>query len=644
MLPLLGLLALFFVKGMDNYLNAKVERASAMGQAGSYIAWMMTERILSETKLLEHADDALLGEIEKQSSIITQALTEAKTLANDNESQNLLKEVEKAAAEHQQAFADASKVVRGLTESKTQFMAQLGKTDELSKKAVEELMKEGAALIMFNGSQLSDKKVSLMSGLKELSGFIASITLNMNELFTLSDAKRFEEKRKELAAKLKIVFANNTGIVAAANDPKYTDYWKQIEAEYKAVMGTQDTLYNQWSQLMAATANLETTNAALKVGLEKTIDGTKQKIAQIERLELRFSLISIVTTVVVLLLLSIIVIRSITKTTKGIVVGLDEAAAQVANASSQISLASRQLAAGASEQAASLEETTSSLEEMASMTRQNAQNSNDANSLVRKSAESFEEADQSMSALTHSIQEITSASRETQKIIKTIDEIAFQTNLLALNAAVEAARAGEAGAGFAVVADEVRNLAMRAAEAAKNTATLIEGTIKKVQNGSILVEKADESFSKVKSDAGIIGNLVAEIAAASQEQAQGIEQINKAVADMDKVTQQNAANAEQSASAAEEMNAQAEQMKGFVSNLVVLVEGNNNGEKRRSISAGEEHVEPAAAAPPPRKALTHSGIGNRKARVSEVALSKRNSMEVRPEQVIPFEDDGLQDF
>jgi methyl-accepting chemotaxis protein len=153
---------------------------------------------------------------------------------------------------------------------------------------------------------------------------------------------------------------------------------------------------------------------------------------------------------------------------------------------------------------------------------------------------------------------IHASSDETAKIIKTIDEIAFQTNLLALNAAVEAARAGEAGAGFAVVADEVRNLAMRAAEAAKTTAGLIEENIKDIKEGSELVASTDEAFKQlVRDNSNKVGELVGEIAAASQEQSQGVEQVNNAMADMDKITQQNAASAEQSASASEQLNSQA---------------------------------------------------------------------------------------
>jgi methyl-accepting chemotaxis protein len=210
----------------------------------------------------------------------------------------------------------------------------------------------------------------------------------------------------------------------------------------------------------------------------------------------------------------------------------------------------------------------SSLEEIASTTRQNAENASQANQLTNGAMEVVEKANKSMALLTTSMREISKASEDTQKIIRTIDEIAFQTNLLALNAAVEAARAGEAGAGFAVVADEVRNLAMRSAEAAKNTAGLIEETVKKVKDGSDLVERTNREFNLVAETVTKSGEIVGEIAAASREQTQGIEQVNRAVADLDRVTQQNAADSEESESIAAEMHSQAEQMKGFIAGLI----------------------------------------------------------------------------
>ena len=203
------------------------------------------------------------------------------------------------------------------------------------------------------------------------------------------------------------------------------------------------------------------------------------------------------------------------------------------------------LSESSSKQAAALEETSASLDEMASMTRQNANNTAEANKLMVAAKQAIEKANASMTDLTKSMKEIASASEQTQKIIKSIDEVAFQTNLLALNAAVEAARAGEAGAGFAVVADEVRNLAMRATDSAKNTATLIEDIVKKVKGGESLVTITNEVFSEVTASSTKVVELMGEIAAASQEQSQGIDQVNKAMTEMGQVTQQNAASAEE---------------------------------------------------------------------------------------------------
>jgi len=272
------------------------------------------------------------------------------------------------------------------------------------------------------------------------------------------------------------------------------------------------------------------------------------------------------------LIIAFFIARGISRVLRRVSLEMDEASVQVLSASQQVSSASQSLAQGSSEQAAALEETSSSMEEMASMSRQNADNARQADALVGETSRVMEQATHSMDDLTRSMKEVSVASEETAKIIKTIDEIAFQTNLLALNAAVEAARAGEAGAGFAVVADEVRSLAIRAAEAAKNTANLIEGTVTKVKDGSELVTKTEEAFSQAAASAIKVKELVAEIAAASNEQAQGVDQINRAVSEMDRVVQHNAANSEEAAAAAEELAAQSESLRENVGKLLMMVQ------------------------------------------------------------------------
>jgi methyl-accepting chemotaxis protein len=255
---------------------------------------------------------------------------------------------------------------------------------------------------------------------------------------------------------------------------------------------------------------------------------------------------------------------------------LHEGSVQVASASGQISAASQHMAEGASEQGSSLEETASSLEQMASMTRKNTEHAAELKNLMAETMEMMHASENSMQNLAESMDAITRSSEQTSKIIKTVDEIAFQTNLLALNAAVEAARAGEAGAGFAVVANEVRNLALRATQAAKNTESLIVETVDRIHSGSGIVANTKETFSRMLSGAAKVEALVNGIAAASREQSQGIEQISRAVMEMDKVTQQNAATAEETAAASEELSAQAQQLKGFVVQLLRLVYGDGN--------------------------------------------------------------------
>ncbi|OGP74762.1 MAG: hypothetical protein A2Y80_03625 [Deltaproteobacteria bacterium RBG_13_58_19] len=398
--------------------------------------------------------------------------------------------------------------------------------------------------------------------------------------------------------------------------------WQNSGEKQPTNMVTAVTYFKPWDWVIVVASSKDELQAAAKQ-MEATFSGLFQSL-------LWLSLV----TIGIAGILAVYLGASFSRPIAQAISGLRGITQQVSSASTQVSSASQSLAQGASEQAASLEETSSSLEEMASMTRANADNANEANILMTEAGRGVNQANQSMSELTTSMKEVSAASEETAKIIKTIDEIAFQTNLLALNAAVEAARAGEAGASFAVVADEVRNLAMRAAEAAKNTANLIEGTVGKVKGGSDLVAKTAEAFSQVAASSTKMKELVAEIAAASGEQAQGVDQINKAVNEMNNVTQQVAANAEESASASQELTAQSEQMKGVVGELVAIVgsdAGNHTGNREgwRRLW-GRVSIAPQAIPPP----------GQEKKLLGPIQKGKK----VTPEEVLPLEEGSFKDF
>jgi len=252
---------------------------------------------------------------------------------------------------------------------------------------------------------------------------------------------------------------------------------------------------------------------------------------------------------------------------------LNEGADQVVSAASQVSASSQSLAQGSSEQAASIEETSAAVHEINSMAQRNTQNARSTAEMVDKSQQSFLETNKSLDQLLQAMDGIGASSTKISKIIKVIDEIAFQTNILALNAAVEAARAGEAGMGFAVVADEVRGLAQRAAQAAKDTAALIEESILKSDGGKLNVDRVAESIRSLTAESQQMKILIDEINLGSQEQAKGIDQISGSISQMEQVTQTTAASSEESAAAAEELTAQAQSMQEIVERLKGLVDG-----------------------------------------------------------------------
>jgi methyl-accepting chemotaxis protein len=315
---------------------------------------------------------------------------------------------------------------------------------------------------------------------------------------------------------------------------------------------------------------------------------------------------------------------------------VSEATEQVSSGSQQISSGSQSLAQGANEQASSLEEVSSSLEEMSSMTKQNAENANQAKTLAGDANGKAVQGTEAMSRMSASINKIKASSDQTAKIVKTIDEIAMQTNLLALNAAVEAARAGEAGRGFAVVAEEVRNLAQRSAEAAKNTANMIEESVNNAVDGVKISGEVSKSFEDIVTGIKKVNDLVNEIAAASQEQSQGIDQVNTAVAQMDKVTQQNAANSEESASAAEEMSSQAEELQNMVAQFALTSSGSHA--KTHAVHTLTHHVQPAQKA----AAARHDAPKTKVA--AKQQAKKEGNGHANAEAVIPMNEGALKEF
>ncbi len=405
------------------------------------------------------------------------------------------------------------------------------------------------------------------------------------------DAQLIKDKSQEINSQIDEVLATIADIDKDATDPKL----KQLDANYLAALRDWKASF---ALLAASGAKMELAEA------QKALDRSHADGAKVEdagdallanraaenhlleqKSELTFARARNMQFALVGLLLliggaAVFMVRSIVRTLSTVATELQLSSSEVAAASGHVATTAQSLSQGAISQAASIEETSASMEEMASMTRQNADNSAEAARLMGEAGSAVERSNVVLREMVESMHSIRESSDKVSRIIKTIDEIAFQTNILALNAAVEAARAGEAGMGFAVVADEVRSLAQRSAQAARDTAVLIEESINNAQKGGERVVHVEQAISGITDSVTRVKALVDQVSEASREQSQGIDQVSGAISRMENVTQTTAASAEESAAASEELSAQAESVLASVRTLEQLVTGAARGEAR----------------------------------------------------------------
>jgi methyl-accepting chemotaxis protein len=436
----------------------------------------------------------------------------------------------------------------------------------------------------FAGAHLRDESIPGIVYCSDMVQYSLRGYINSLLVAGISDpAKRVQlmAQVKENSAKITVAATNYEAAITSAEDrlnfkellKKRADYSSARDAYFALVKAGQTAEAEAFvlEKLEPVfTTYREHANMMLKWNQDLAVRVTNEMV----RTARRTTLITSITagfSVLIAIALGWITIRGVNRVLIRAASSLGQGSSQVVSAAGQVSSASQTLAEGASEQASSLEEAGASLEELSSMTKRNAGNARKADELAKQARSAADKGSADMQSMSAAMAAIKVSSDDISKIIKTIDEIAFQTNILALNAAVEAARAGEAGMGFAVVADEVRNLAQRSAQAARETAAKIEGAIVNTTQGVELSGKVAQTLNDIVAKARQVAELVAEVDSASQEQTQGLTQINTAVCQIEKVTQSNAASAEESAAAAQELNAQANAMKESVAELLQLV-------------------------------------------------------------------------
>jgi methyl-accepting chemotaxis protein len=473
------------------------------------------------------------------------------------------------------------------------------------------------------------KKQLLANQMQSNLGELVSLARAMQARAFLRDQAGVDQFHKDFRAELTKLDSNAAQMASIATKPATKAFLQDINTSSSRLSDFGDRIYQGASSGNPASTQPILLNefrplvAQLQAGAARQIDVDNQSMVEQTKVMQSIGEQSSLVTVCMLLIclavnaVGVYVVRGISRDLLATAASLSDGAAQISAAATQVSSSSQSLAQGATEQAAAVEETSASAEQINSMARRSTDSSRDTAKLVTESQQRVEMANQNLEDMVVAMNDLSDSSGKISKIIKVIDEIAFQTNILALNAAVEAARAGEAGMGFAVVAEEVRNLAQRSAQAAKDTAALIEDSIAKTSSSKHKVDQVAVTMRAISEESGRIKILVDGVSQGSEEQSRGIEQIGRAITQIEKVTQNAAANSEESAAAAEELSAQSDTLREVISQLRMMVTTDDNASvaasrprmqaRHREISSGFHPTPSTPAVAPVKTAFVGKG-------------------------------------
>jgi methyl-accepting chemotaxis protein len=567
---------LFFVFRMS---AIKMETCEIYGRNLQSFSHNILEALVAEKEYLKTHDQETAKRV---TSTIDRAASEiAELTESDLFSPDEIASLEESITAYRNAFQTLCELTVRVDKVRARIDADIGGFNDNAVRVVEKV--DEAVSNAFMEGEVPDVNLQSLSDTTRTAIFLMTkITLSMSrDLFLSNNSEKFSLNTGKVFDSLKSIKINIKALAKRlkSDDESYFRFIKETQSLIDNLPDQVTVIGQLWPQLMKVEAQMEILSQQVLDKATAQAAATKEKADAVNKQSLWAGVIGFFAVVLAMIIGGGLIVRSITSAIGKVIKSLALQADQVSSVSGQVSAASQSLAEGSSEQAATLEETSSSMEQMSSQTKHNADNSKQADLKMTEAIKVASVASESMQEMTKSMGEISSAGEEISHIIKTIDGIASQTNLLALNAAVEAARAGEAGAGFAVVADEVRSLALKTAEAARNTSQLIEDMIGKIDTGNELAKKTDVAFNQVSDSANGAAGLVGQITVASNEQAQGIDQVNTAVSQMDQVIQRNAANAEKTASLSEQLSAQSESLLEMVGSLSALVGGRELSER-----------------------------------------------------------------
>ncbi|MEZ4525948.1 MAG: methyl-accepting chemotaxis protein [Desulfobacterales bacterium] len=572
-LSLIGIAGILAVACINIYADSLRNRESQLSKKTQEVVRGTLKVKALEEKYIVSSNAAMLSEHKKCHDDLQQSIAAMNALAADDKIRSLGKEIVSLEEEHQRIFQTVQNNISEMNRSKESLNAELQQLTDMLEKIVYIINDEESQAMLYTGKTFDPFKSDLRAEVKDLISIQNETLLNIQELLLFSDITKYREMKRMISGELEKKIINVQNLLQVVNSREFNAIWGKFQEQFPHAERLEESLVAGWTENRELLIQLEEKSTQV----EMSALGIASSGAEYAEKKLNLSKyirLSVMTGgILILSILSFVLSRSIIRPVHSAIEKLKDCSQQVFSLSEQVFSSSRSFSKSATEQAASVEETSASLEEMSSMTRKNAESSGKADSFMKQVNQVVSKSGNSISRLAASMDDISASGTATSKIVKTIDEIAFQTNLLALNAAIEAARAGEMGAGFAVVADEVRNLALRVTHAAKQSSELIDGTIKKVKDGSGILTATMDSFQEVIQLIAKSGEFATEIASASQEQAKGIEQISTAMAEMEKIIERNAATAEESDSASRQMNAHAVQLKEIVSDLDILIKG-----------------------------------------------------------------------